>query len=235
MQQCAICGKLTDSLTPDHLPPEGIFGRPRPAGLIAVPARSACNQGSSKDDEYFRVLAVELHASKVGDATGVTGAIMRSLDRPQARGFRHLIYSAVEPVWLRRPTGLLTPGFTITVKTERLLKTVERTIRGLYYHVSNNEPLPAGSRVWASLYDQAMVEDNEALKAELQNTVVPALAQEPEVQLGDGTFAYRYARDPDHRCCTAWWLVFFRRFRFVGLTIPPDAPALLNAAENVVS
>jgi hypothetical protein len=118
--------------------------------------------------------------------------------------------------------GLIVPAFTITVNTERLLRTVEKTIRGLYYHVSG-VPLPAGSGVWSRLYEQAMQDEPEPVRDELRATVLPSLVEQPEVQIGGNIFAYRHARDADNPRCTAWWLEFYRRFQFVGLTVPPGA------------
>jgi len=221
MKRCAICGKPSETLTTDHIPPKGIFGKPLPGDLITVLACPTCNQDSSKDDEYFRLLAVEWNASRIGDPAGVSQSLIRSIQRPAAQGFRRSILGTIERVVFKTDNGLLVPTFAMTVKMERLLRTVEKTIRGLYYHASG-EPLPIGSAVWARLYDQAMREESETVKQELQSTVIPSLAEQPEKQIGGDIFAYRHANDPDNPVGTAWWLDFYRRFRFVGLTIPPQ-------------
>jgi 5-methylcytosine-specific restriction endonuclease McrA len=52
--ECAYCGDV-GIITRDHVPPKGIFPKPRPANLITVPACSKCHsQQTSRDDEYFR-------------------------------------------------------------------------------------------------------------------------------------------------------------------------------------
>ena len=51
---CVYCGKIR-TITDDHIPPSSIFAKPKPNNLITVPSCHYCNQGSSKDDEYFRL------------------------------------------------------------------------------------------------------------------------------------------------------------------------------------
>jgi hypothetical protein len=220
MPLCAICGIESLTVTRDHIPPKGLFGKPLPDNLITVPACPQCNRDASGDDEYFRLLAVEWDASRVGDAAGVSASIIRSMQRQAARGFRQSVFGSIQRVMVQTKGGLVLPAFSITVNTERLLRTVEKTIKGLYFHASS-EPLPAGSSVWARVYEQAMQEETAAVKEELRGTVLPSLAEQPEVQIGGDIFAFRYARDGDNPHCTAWWLEFYRRFRFVGLTVPP--------------
>lgn len=51
---CVYCGR-PEGGTDDHIPPENLFGKPRPPDLIKVPACLTCNRSCSKDDEYFRL------------------------------------------------------------------------------------------------------------------------------------------------------------------------------------
>jgi hypothetical protein len=224
MQTCAICAKPCETTTRDHVPPKGVFGKPLPDNLITVPACPQCNRDASADDEYFRLLATEWSASRLGDEAGVSSSVIRSMDRPAARGFRQAVFGSIRRAMVQTEAGLIVPAFSITVNTERLLRTVEKTIRGLYYHVSG-EPLPVGTGVWARVYEQAMREEPDAVRAEIRGTLLPSLAEQPEVKIGGDIFAYRYARDPDHPHCTAWWLVFYRRFGFLGLTVPTESAA----------
>jgi hypothetical protein len=71
MKHCAICGKPCETTTRDHIPPKGLFGKPLPDNLLTVPSCQQCNQEASGDDEYFRLLAVEWDASRIGDGVGV--------------------------------------------------------------------------------------------------------------------------------------------------------------------
>ncbi len=53
--KCVLCGD-NKATTNEHIPPKGIFLKPRPSNLITVPACDNCNNGSSKADEYFTVM-----------------------------------------------------------------------------------------------------------------------------------------------------------------------------------
>lgn len=52
--ECYLCGN--PSTTRDHIPPLGIFPKPRPDNLITVPACGNCNAKTTLDDEYFRTV-----------------------------------------------------------------------------------------------------------------------------------------------------------------------------------
>lgn len=56
VRRCAICGGPT-APTDDHLPPQGLYPKPRPANLklFTVPACGPCNNGSNADDEEFKI------------------------------------------------------------------------------------------------------------------------------------------------------------------------------------
>jgi hypothetical protein len=69
-QNCYLCGvpvrkyKLkpgekhpSDELTLDHIPPIGLFPKPRPANLITVPCCFKCNNKHSGFDERLRIIA----------------------------------------------------------------------------------------------------------------------------------------------------------------------------------
>jgi hypothetical protein len=77
------------------------------AGPIKVPSCLACNGGSSKDDEYFRLRIVARH--DVGDHPGVSpvrDAALRGLARGEASRFRRAFLASVGRVELRTPAGV---------------------------------------------------------------------------------------------------------------------------------
>jgi hypothetical protein len=51
---CPVCVEKK-ALTVDHVPPKGVFLKPRPTNTITVWTCSQCNEGTKLDDEYFRV------------------------------------------------------------------------------------------------------------------------------------------------------------------------------------
>ncbi len=53
--RCYLCSSEKD-LTREHIPPRGLFLKPRPANLITVPCCGRCNNSHSKDDELLRLI-----------------------------------------------------------------------------------------------------------------------------------------------------------------------------------
>jgi hypothetical protein len=102
--KCYLCG-ATENLTRDHIPPKGLFPKPRPANLYTVPCCYACNNGASKEDEYFRVAASSLinaHATGKASFERVVESTIPS--RRIAKQIAEL-RDNVEPVTLRTPDG----------------------------------------------------------------------------------------------------------------------------------
>jgi hypothetical protein len=52
-ETCALCG-IRPATTRGHVPSKSLFPQPRPDDLITVLACVGCNQGTQKEDEYFR-------------------------------------------------------------------------------------------------------------------------------------------------------------------------------------
>ena len=50
---CSICGEEQE-LTREHIPPKGIFLKPRPKNTITVFSCEKCNNDTKLDDKYFR-------------------------------------------------------------------------------------------------------------------------------------------------------------------------------------
>lgn len=163
MPICAYCRQIVEKVTADHVPPRGLFGKSPKGNLITVPACEKCNNSTSKDDEHFRLLALDILASEVPAAQQANDATLRALKREQAKGFRESVYSTLQPVQLLSPGGLfLGNTFTMRVKMERLSRTIEKTVRGLFFH-HKGSPVPEDYRVWS----QCLFTINEAGAARL--------------------------------------------------------------------
>ena len=130
---CAICG-VREATTRDHVPPKGIFIKPRPSNLVTVPACTKCNNHSSRLDERFLV-NLGLHVSSAGSK----GArVFNERVVPTLKHNRKLLNKIVKRT---RPVEITTPQ---GIGYERLYigewdheahdKIIERTVRGLYYH-----------------------------------------------------------------------------------------------------
>jgi len=137
---CAYCRKLKKA-TVDHVPPKLLLEQPFPPNLLTVPCCSDCNQGFKADDEYTRtVIGLDVRASKNAAAQYNLPAIIRSLQRPDARGFAEYIASQSSASAILGPDG--NPmGQMIEADRKRVDNSGARIIRGLYF-IEMKRPLP---------------------------------------------------------------------------------------------
>src|ERR1700751_6135616 len=85
---CVYCGQ-TKPVTADHVPPKNLFPKRPPRNLRTVPSCFDCNNGFSKDDEYFRLaLTITENAKGHPDRDAVVDRVQRSLNAPAASGLR---------------------------------------------------------------------------------------------------------------------------------------------------
>lgn len=129
---CAYCGEQR-KLTADHVPPKLLFARPYPTNLMTVPACRRCNESFQKDDEYTRsVVSLDVRASKNTDVQLKLPAILRSLQRPNARAFAEYLASQTTTSAIVGQDGA-PMGQIIDVDRARVNATGSRIIRGLYF------------------------------------------------------------------------------------------------------
>ena len=134
MELCIYCQAHAKE-TNDHVPPRGLFREPRPSNLITVPACFQCNNSFSADDAYFLNLALDWGASETSDGQAVVDKRLRSMKREKDRNVWKSILRSFQAVEVQSPSGLyLADSFTFALNTPRLLRTVSRIIRGLYFH-----------------------------------------------------------------------------------------------------
>jgi len=137
---CAYCRQLKKA-TVDHVPPKLLLEQPFPPNLLTVPACRDCNEGFKADDEYARtVIGLDVRASKNTAAQSNLPAIIRSLQRPDARGFAEYIASQSTPSAILGPDG--NPlGQTIDVDRKRVDASGAHLVRGLFF-IEMKRPLP---------------------------------------------------------------------------------------------
>ena len=145
VKKCIYCGADKD-LTVDHVPPKLLLMRPYPPNLITVPACETCNKSFQKDDEYTRtMLAVDVRASKNAAAQSNLPAVLRSLQRPDARGFaEYLAKQANSSVILGQDGSPM--GQVFELDKARVNKTGERLIRAVYF-IETGTPVPSGAMI----------------------------------------------------------------------------------------
>jgi hypothetical protein len=219
IQQCIYCG-ANGKLTRDHVPPKGIFPKPRPFNLITIPACSKCNQGNSKDDEYFRLaLNVREELSSHPAVQKGQPGVLRSLLDPKKPGMRQSFLNNIRFVEQVTPGGIFIRNhFALQVNTDRLRSVIKRTMRGLFYHHKKHR-LP-------ERYDVLVCDEENFVKwpdheRAKFDPIINVLKGQNPVTIGGGVFSYSFGyniKDPDS---TYWIFTFYERASYLGLTLPP--------------
>lgn len=218
MQKCIYC-QTNPWETSDHVPPKGLFGNPRPSNLITVPACRACNNGFSGDDDYFLNLALDWDASESGDGRVVVEKRLRSMKRKKGRNVWKPFFAKVKAVEVYSPGGLyMTNSFEFKLDTVRLIRMVNRMIRGLYFEFTKT-PLPLGDYTRSMLFSHYVEQHKNEPEAVKFIQFIPQL---PGQVVGNDTFEVRYSILDPARHSSFWYLEFFRRFAFVGTTGAAD-------------
>lgn len=224
MALCAFCGKAFSGKTKDHIPPRGLFG-PAPTGidLITVPSCPKCNNDTSRDDEYFRLIAMDIDASENPTAQQVNDSVLRAMFHPMKKGFRNSVFRSLRPAQLTSPGGLwLGNTFSMKLDMPRLLRTVEKTIRGLFYTIRKH-PVPGGYRVGCHATHVAERILPDPSTSPIHTVLLPWLQSEPVREVGPkGVFRYRWVSHEEDQNTMFLVLGFFGKFDFLGFVHRPD-------------
>jgi hypothetical protein len=219
-QLCAICG-IEKATTMDHIPPKGIFAKPRPQNLITVPACKKCNNAASKDDEDFRA-HLSLH---VGKNTPETQALWNKGTLNSLKHNRRLlnnITSKMKKVSIRTKEGIIYDEKYAILWSDTHDKTIERMIRGLYYH-HFGEIL--GNRVIVKVqWRRSLTEKDIAITKGYK-----------QYNIGGNSLIYRFARDKESSLISLWLFQFYGRHWASGYTIPVALPDKVPQSTTLTS
>jgi hypothetical protein len=216
-RSCAYCGS-PKNITADHVPPKGLFRKPRPSNLITVPACGRCHDKTSLDDEYFvQRIALREDAGGHPAAQARWESIIRALARTEAGGFRRQLMADLGDADVRTPAGTwVGRAPTYNVQLERIFRVVRRTVLGLFFHHS-------GRRLRDDFI--VMVQSEETLAGlptsvldDLRDDVLAPLSQVQPVVIGDDVFAYWHAFGDEEPNVSAWRLAFYGCVGFLALT-----------------
>lgn len=134
-QRCVYCGRQATSR--DHVPAKCLLERPLPAKSITVPSCRACNEGLSKDEEYFGVFLAHVGLStKLTAKVYPDGVVDRALTRNP--NFSERIENALR-------IDELTGRVYITPEIDRLERVVRKIAMGLYAYRYLLSTIPADS------------------------------------------------------------------------------------------
>ena len=215
-QQCAYCDTGDGNETDDHVPPKGLFPKPRPDNLITVPSCTECNTGDSKDDEYFKLtMAVRGEANDKTPAKTVIESVIRGLEREQAAGYAKVVAASMEKQDVTTPGGIyLGPRVVMTAELERLLVVVERTVRGLFFNEKSN-CIPDSHDVSVFPLDTKTIDDNPPLR-----TLIAWISKTGFTTIGESTFSFSRVYADGDDTMSFWVLEFYETACFGALITP---------------
>jgi hypothetical protein len=220
--ECVYCG-LVGKLTDDHVPPENLFSKPLPDNLIKVPSCFKCNNGCSKDDEYFRLMLIM--REDVGshpEYDRLWPSVYRSLTRPQAEGFKTALLQNMAFTGVQTVSGLYLGRLpTYHVDLERLDRVAARVAKGLFFHELGYR-LP--DDYCAVSYNKAGIGGNAA-RLRVAEAICKKLLTSELKTVGAGVFAYRFQRTTDDPFGSACLMTFFGRVSFLCMTVAKTVAA----------
>ena len=129
---CAICG-VHPSTSKDHIPPKNLYPKPRDndINLNTVPACGYCNNGSSSDDEVFKILV----GIETGEHQKDPQKIIDSLAATVAKNARvaNQVFSTKQRVLASIDSSVLQPAVTVSFDFEPYARVITRIVRGLHW------------------------------------------------------------------------------------------------------
>ena len=216
---CVYCGATAS--TDDHVPPKNVFPKPRPSNLVTVRSCQPCNNGESKNDEYFRAILV-MHEDAGSTPTGANcwQTVCRSLHRPEARRFTRSLANSLFELDDVTPGGLyLGTGTAIKIDPSRINRVIERTVRGLFFK-HFGRPMPFDDVV-RSFSDYTFKSYPESTQKQL-GALVNQITSQKRHRIGDDIFEYSFMNVHDHDTTTAWAMRFYNSVYFVAMNVPPN-------------
>ena len=212
-QPCAFCNRHPAGSV-DHIPPKCFFPDPLPTDLITVPSCIKHNVNFSTDDLYVRdVIVCRRDVVTQLSLSAVKAKLLRSLDAPENGKLRAMIGQTLRRGDVRLRSGLYLPDqFVFFVDKSRLLRWIERILRGLYYH-EHQTMVPADFTVTPILGEEW---------PDLVQEWVGWFRSQRLRKSGEGVFEYKWMRIPDEPEATIWCLELYRCVPFLGCIFPPS-------------
>ena len=213
-KRCVYCGVINPD-SRDHIPPKGIFPKPRPNNLITVPACKSCNREWSSDDELFKMI--------IGIKAGMEGKSEIKLWESTKHTVRHnkslrRLIEEAKRINIKTPGGIIIgDAYSVKFPDNKVRLMCDRIIRALYYHHYGNF-IPVKNNV--SLY----------FPSEPNETVLDLVCHSDELKIigEDREFIYTYGQAEDAKGASIWILLFYKRFLVVGISLPPEPTASIS-------
>jgi hypothetical protein len=219
-QLCVICSEHL-ATTVDHVPPKGIFPRPRPSDLITVPACAACNNEASNLDEAFK-LYLGLHVGPFEDpATDKFFAQAQRTFQHNRRLQRELLGQAAPIPFIDEEGESTGEGLAVRWNSDAHDKKIERVVRGLHFHHFGKSLSP--DTVVAPKWFR-----------EPHRNFLPEGLELASRTIGEKQFSYSFARVEEQPQVSIWTFEFYERHWSGALTSMPidQSDPQLKSQEN---
>jgi hypothetical protein len=215
--ECVYCGK-NGKLTADHVPPQCLFpGIPRNL-LVELPACFSCNNGASKDDQWFKGnLAFREDVSGDADYQEITASAIRDLARLQAQGMANHFLRYMHEVEIVTRSGLfLGRKLAFDADLNRLSKVPTRIVKGLFWKIKGYR-LPAGYE--ATTFAASGLKDAPADAQQPLKALLEPILEQTMMRIGQ-SFNFLVGFSPENPNPSIWITVFFKRVFFLSFTTP---------------
>jgi hypothetical protein len=217
--QCVYCGE-TGILTDDHIPPQCLFGKPRPNDLIRIPSCIRCNNEASKDDEYFKtILVLKDKAGDHPEAVAIRPSVVRALRKSKKRAFARSLARRSQPISIMSPVGLyLGRRMAYNVDLKRLDRVVARITKGLFYSRKGHR-VPDGYEVHA--FSESGIRDlTSAETAQMHRDLIGPVLNNTPTSIGRGAMRFWVSFAANDPLVSGWIYEFYADVRFAAVTIP---------------
>jgi len=174
-----------------------------------VPACAKCNNGSSVEDEEFKVL--------IGISTGehhenpaiVIDWIARTVGNNQK--IANQIFSTKQHVYARLHSSVLEPAISVTFDGEKYSKVISRIVRGLYW-LQKGHALGCQPRI--------TVFPTQGMKPDFAKSMMELMSCLEAHALNKGTFVYKVQFFEDGT--SIWGVQFFKKHLVFAYVESPE-------------
>lgn len=229
--ECVYCGGPCESS--DHVPPRCLFADPRKENLIEVPSCKSCNNGFSKDDEYFKTVLGILDLNEThSEIAKLQPSITRAFSKQQKRGFVKSFLGTMKIIPRYTGSGIYAghaPAFDADEK--RLLRVAERITKGLFYH-ERRYRLPNDFRAQCCLAANCAtdLQHDVSDRGHSIRAIFRTLLSKKATTIGNDVFKYCVAfmdqfEQPNQ---SAWLMQFYGTVDFFCMTFEMDNAAVGN-------
>ena len=125
---CYLCGS-TEKLTREHVPPRGLFPKPKPGNLLTVPCCLPCNNKASRDVEYFRLATSTLINKNAQGTRAWKRVVSSTIPSGRIQDLIEVLRKRARPTRLHTSTGIV-DAMQFVFDAERINRILVSITRG---------------------------------------------------------------------------------------------------------